>query len=216
MVFIKICGITSREDARAAVNAGADALGFNFWRPGRRYLAPGKAADIIAALPARIWKVGVFVDEEPAALLEIARQAGLTALQLHGSESPEYLDQLGPYRKVKAFRVDERFSAEALARYRADAFLLDTAGDTPGGTGKRFDWQRAVAARQFGRIILAGGLTPANVGEAVRRVAPWGVDVASGVESAPGKKDPRSVREFIRAAREAANQVQGSRFNVQG
>jgi phosphoribosylanthranilate isomerase len=203
MVWVKICGITNPEDAAAAVEAGADALGFNFWRPGRRYLAPEAAAAIIATLPPQIAKVGVFVDEEPAEVLAIARQAGLTAVQLHGSEPPEYLDRLGPYQKLKAFRVDDRFCAETLGRYRADAFLLDAAGSTPGGTGARFDWRAAIAAKRFGRIILAGGLTAENVGEAVRQVAPWGVDVASGVECEPGRKDPRLLREFIRAVRQA-------------
>ncbi len=203
-VFIKICGIIDTDGARAAVDAGAEALGFNFWRPGRRYLLPERAAEIIAALPARVWKVGVFVDEEPGLVLQIARRAGLTALQLHGAESPEYLDSLGPYTKVKAFRVDNGFAPELLRRYRADAFLLDGVGRTPGGTGAAFDWRRAVAAKQFGRVILAGGLTPDNVAEAVRMAAPWGVDVASGVEGAPGKKDPDRIRQFVRAAREAA------------
>lgn len=203
MVFVKICGITDLADARAAADAGANALGFNFWRPGRRYIAPEGAAEIIAALPDRVWKVGVFVDEEPALVLEIAKKAGLSALQLHGKEAPQYLEWLGPYRKLKAIRVDDDFAPESLARYPAYAFLLDGAGSAPGGTGNAFDWQRAIAAKQFGRVILAGGLTPENVAEAVRRVGPWGVDVASGVESEPGKKDPRLVEQFIRAVREA-------------
>jgi len=203
MIWVKICGITNAEDAAAAVEAGADALGFNFWRPGRRYVTPEAAAAIIEALPPQIVKVGVFVDQEPAEVLAIARQAGLTAVQLHGSEPPEHLDRLGPYQKLKAFRVDDRFCAETLGRYRADAFLLDAAGSTPGGTGARFDWRAAIAAKRFGRIILAGGLTAENAGEAVRQVAPWGVDVASGVEREPGRKDSRLLREFIRAVREA-------------
>jgi len=203
MVLVKICGITDLEGALAAVAAGADALGFNFWRPGRRYISPARAAEIIAALPASVWKVGVFVDEEPATVLRIARQAGVGVLQLHGAERPEYLDSLAPYSRWKAFRVDDSFRPEELARYRADAFLLDSAGQTPGGTGLAFDWERALAAKQFGRVILAGGLTPENVGEAVRCVAPWGVDVASGVESSPGKKDPRRIEHFVRAARQA-------------
>ena len=206
MVHVKICGITDLASASVAVEAGANALGFNFWRPGRRYVPPEQAAEIIAALPPQIWpqiwRVGVFVDEEPARVLEIAQKVGLSAVQLHGSESPEYLEALQDYLKVKAFRVDHSFAPELLARYRADAFLLDGSGNSPGGTGTAFDWQRALAAKQFGRIVLAGGLTPENVGEAVRQVDPWGVDVASGVEREPGKKDPHRVREFIRAVRE--------------
>jgi phosphoribosylanthranilate isomerase len=203
MIWVKICGITNAEDTTVAVEAGADALGFNFWRPGRRYIAPEAAARIIASLPVGIWKVGVFVDEEPQTMLEIARQAGLTAIQFHGSESAESVDAIAGYGKLKAVRVDDRFSPQALAGYRVDAFLLDAAGSTPGGTGQPFDWQRAAAAKPFGRIILAGGLTPQNVGEAIRRVRPWGVDVASGVESEPGRKDAVLVRAFMAAARAA-------------
>lgn len=214
MTWVKICGITNADDALMAVEAGADALGFNFWRPGRRYVTPQSAASIIALLPRELAKVGVFVDEEPRSIAGIAERTGLTAVQLHGSEPPEYLDQLGPYQKVKAFRVDERFSIETLGRYRADAFLLDAAGDVPGGTGRKFNWEHAVAARRFGRVILAGGLTPENAAAAIRFVAPWGIDVASGVESAPGKKDVRLVREFICAVRQA--EVPSSRFQVPG
>lgn len=206
MVFVKICGITNSDDARAAVEAGANALGFNFWRPGKRYIAPERAAEIIAGLPGDVWKVGVFVDEPPENVRRIAADAGLTALQMHGSESPEYLDGFGTYRKVKAFRIDASFSAPMLARYHADAFLLDGAGDTPGGTGATFDWKRAVEAKSFGQILLAGGLTPENVAGAVRSVRPWGVDAASGVESAPGKKDPKRVRQFIEAVREVEHE----------
>lgn len=203
MTLVKICGITSLEDARAAVEAGAGALGFNFWRPGRRYVAPDRAAEIIAELPAQVWKVGVFVNEAAGTVAAIAREAGLTALQFHGAEPPEYVEAFAAYTRVKAFRVDDAFRPEAISRYRAEAFLLDGAGQTPGGTGAAFDWERAIDAKRFGRIILAGGLTPENAGEAVRRVAPWGVDVAGGVESAPGRKDRERVRRFVRAVREA-------------
>ncbi len=203
MVRVKICGITRLEDARAAVDAGAGALGFNFWRPGRRYILPELAAGIIAALPEDVWKVGVFVDEPPELVLETARVAGLTALQLHGAETPEHLAALGTFRKVKAFRMDNGFNPAVLAAYAADAFLLDGVGSTPGGTGAVFDWQRALEVKRWGRVILAGGLTPENAGEAVRRVQPWAVDVAGGVEIEPGKKDPRLVERFIRAVREA-------------
>ncbi len=220
MMFVKICGLTNLEDALAAVEAGADAVGFNFWRPGSRYIEPGRAAEIAAALPEGLWKVGVFVDEEPGAVLRIARQVELTALQLHGSESPSYLEQLGAYKKFKAVRMNvaqtsvcaaqaeacatQGFDAARLSEYKsATAFLLDGAGATPGGTGQVFDWGSAIVAKKYGRVILAGGLTPENVAEAVRSALPWGVDVASGVESAPGRKDHRKVRAFVRAAREA-------------
>ena len=203
MLRVKICGITRPEDARAAIEAGADALGFNFWRPGKRYIAPEAAAAIIATLPADVWKVGVFVDEPPDSVLEIVRRTGLTAVQLHGSESPEYVASLGGIPKVKAFRMDEGFQVERLGAYAADAFLLDSAGPQPGGNGAVFDWERAAAAKSCGRVVLAGGLTPENVGEAVSRVRPWAVDVASGVESEPGVKDPRRMIEFVRRARQA-------------
>ncbi len=204
-MFVKICGLTNLEDALAAVEAGADAVGFNFWRPGSRYVEPGRAAEIAAALPEGLWKVGVFVDEDPATALAIARQVKLTALQLHGAEPPGYLEQLGSYKKLKALRMDSGFDARRLAEYKsATAFLLDAPGATPGGTGRVFDWDCAVAAKEYGRVILAGGLTPENVAEAVERVLPWGVDVASGVESAPGRKDHRKLRAFVRAAREEA------------
>ena len=206
-MLVKICGLTNLEDALAAVAAGAGAVGFNFWRPGRRYVAPEVAAGIAAALPASLWKVGVFVDEEPETVLQIARQVKLAALQLHGAESPAYLEQLGPYEKVKAISMDSSFNTARLVGYRAvAAFLLDGAGATPGGTGSTFDWDRAVAAKQCGRVILAGGLTPENVADAVHRVRPWGVDVASGVESAPGRKDHGKVRAFVQAALQAAKE----------
>ena len=211
-MLVKICGVTNLEDALAAVEAGAGAVGFNFWRPGRRYLAPERAAQIAAALPEGLWKVGVFVDEEVDTVLEIARQVKLTALQLHGAEPPTYLEQLGSYHKVKAIRMDSGFDAARLTEYRSvTAFLLDGAGATPGGTGSPFDWGRAVAAKKYGHVILAGGLTPENVAEAVRRVRPWGVDVASGVESAPGRKDHTKVRAFVHAARSAADESEEAR-----
>lgn len=205
MALIKICGITNLADAQVAVEAGADALGFNFWRPGKRYIAPESAARIAAQLPARIMKVGVFVDEDAAEVQRIAEAVGLACLQLHGRETPEYAQTLAASgRRVwKALRVDEDFRPAALAAYSVDAFLLDGAGAAPGGNAATFDWQRAREARAFGRVILAGGLNPDNVAEAVRTVEPWGVDVASGVESAPGRKDAALVRRFIEAVHAA-------------
>jgi phosphoribosylanthranilate isomerase len=207
-MIIKICGITRPDDALAAVEAGASALGFNFWRPGKRYIAPDRAAEIAAALPAPagISKVGVFVDEDPAAVLEIAARVELDVLQFHGGESPEYLNAIETaHAKWKAIRVTPGWNPATPAAYAGvEAFLLDAAGATPGGTGQTFDWSLAVAAKEYGRVILAGGLTPANVAEAVKRVAPWGVDVASGIERSPGVKDHRLLREFIKNAKENA------------
>lgn len=229
-MFVKICGITNLDDALVAAEAGANALGFNFWRPGKRYIAPETARQIIVQLPAGVMTVGVFVDEDAGEVERIARDLCLSAAQLHGRETPEYVARLRPICPVrgaggsecfqqpggtertgdrsplglwKVFRVDESFQAAHLAAYSVDAFLLDGAGSAPGGNAARFDWQCARQARAFGRIILAGGLDPENVAEAVRMVRPWGVDVASGVESAPGRKDHRRVRQFIAAAREA-------------
>jgi phosphoribosylanthranilate isomerase len=208
MVRVKICGLTRAEDVRAALEAGADALGFNFWKEGPRYINPHEAARIIPHVPPAILTVGVFVDEAPETLRAIAKQTGIQALQLHGSEPPEYLELLGAYLKIKAVKVDAAFRPEQLRGYRsANLFLLDgSVAGMHGGTGQSFDWSLAEQAKAYGKIILAGGLTPENVAEAVRRVRPWGVDVASGVERKPGVKDPRLIREFIQAARAADSQ----------
>jgi len=203
MIRVKICGLTRVEDAAAAVAAGADALGFNFWNGSPRFIDPARAARIVENIPSSVLTVGVFVDEEPGRLLAIAEQTGIMALQLHGSETPEYVDRLGAYLKIKALKVNDDFQPEVLQRYpSASIFLLDgyVAGMV-GGTGRTFDWSLAIKAKEYGKIMLAGGLTHENVAAAVRRVEPWGVDVASGVESEPGKKDPRLIREFVRAAR---------------
>jgi phosphoribosylanthranilate isomerase len=203
MIRVKICGLTSAEDAEDAVAAGADALGFNFWSETPRYIEPERAARIVVNVPPGVLTVGVFVDEEPERVIAIAEETGIMALQLHGNETPEYVDQLGAYLKIKALRVGEDFEPAVMQRYQsASLFLLD--GFVPGrvgGTGRTFEWSLAEKAKEYGKIILAGGLTPANVAEAVRRVQPWGVDVATGVESEPGRKDPQLIREFIRAAR---------------
>lgn len=206
-MFIKICGITDLDGARAAVAAGADAVGFNFWRPGKRYVAPERAAEIAAQVPGTIMKVGVFVDEAVDQVKEIATQAGLNAIQLHGSETAEYAHSLAGWTRFKVFRVDDHFEAAQLDGYPAEAFLLDNAGATPGGTGAAFDWRLAIGAARYGRIIVAGGLHPDNVAEAVRALRPWGVDVAGGVESAPGRKDPALVERFVRAARSAEKEA---------
>jgi len=209
MVRVKICGLKRAEDAAAAVAAGADALGFNFWPGTPRCIALAEAARIVANVPPDVLTVGVFVDETPERVLEIAQETGIRALQLHGSESPEYLDRLGSYLKIKTIKIGNDFQPEQLTRYRsASLFLLEAlVAGLVGGTGQTFDWGLAREATHYGKIILAGGLTPENVAEAVRRVRPWGVDVASGVEMEPGKKDPRLIREFIQAARSAELQA---------
>ena len=197
-----------------AVEAGADLLGFNFWRGTSRYIPPEEAAALIRAVPSHIWTVGVFVDEAPKRVIEIAARTGVSALQFHGNETPEYLDRLGAHRKIKAFKVRNDFEPDQLRRYAsAYAFLLDgwVAGGMPGGTGRVFDWSHAERAKAYGKIILAGGLNVKNVGEAIRQVEPWGVDVCSGVEIRPGKKDPKLVREFIRTVRETERELFSTR-----
>ena len=201
-VKVKICGITSVSDANAAADAGADALGFMFWDKSPRAVSLGAAAEIVRQLPPFIVKVGVFVNAEEDLVIRAIRECGLNLLQFHGDETPEYCLQFG-LMSMKAFRMRDAGSLKALANYPTDAWLLDayTRGK-PGGTGEQFDWDLAVEAVKLGRpIFLAGGLTPENVGEAVTRVQPYAVDVSSGVEAAPGRKDHAKVREFIAAAR---------------
>jgi len=202
MVKVKICGITNWIDARRAVAAGADFLGFNFYPPSPRYITPAKARRIVRRLPERITVVGVFVNESEAKMLEIARAVGLDYLQLHGDESPELVSRLKPaFPVIKALRVQKTFRLAQLAQFkRASAFLLD--GFQPrryGGTGKTFNWSMARRARGNGKIFLAGGLTPQNVAAAIRAARPYGVDVCSGVEARPGKKDPSRVKAMMQA-----------------
>jgi phosphoribosylanthranilate isomerase len=201
-VLVKICGITRLEDGLAAARLGADWLGFNFWPRSRRYLAPAAAAPIVAALPPEVLPVGVFVDPTLDELLAAIRASGVRAVQLHGDEPPELCASL-PVPVVKGIRVRDARSLAALAAYEVQGFLLDSATPGYGGSGTTFDWALAAEAAAAVPLWLAGGLTPANVGEAVRRVRPCGVDVASGVESAPGVKDLARVEAFIRNAKAA-------------
>jgi phosphoribosylanthranilate isomerase len=198
MVKVKICGITSLEDAMNAVESGADALGFVFYEKSSRAINPLSAADIISKLPPFIQTVGLFVNEEVEKINWTADYCGLDLVQLHGDETPE--DCLEVNRRViKAFRVQNIVSIEPLKKYQVSGYLLDAwSPDAYGGTGKTFNWEMAAAAGQYGRIVLAGGLTSDNVAEAILAVRPYAVDVSSGVESVPGKKDREKVREFIR------------------
>lgn len=202
---IKICGITNAADAIAAVEAGADALGFMFYERSKRYVTPDAVAEIVAELPPFVMRVGVFVDPPLEIVNQTASTCGLTALQFHGAESPEFCAQFG-LPVIKAFRVGDASSLEQLPTYQTSAWLLDSAVPGQlGGTGETLDWELARAAVKLGRpVILAGGLTPENVVQAVRQVRPYGVDVSSGVESAPGRKDHKLVKLFLRAARDAA------------
>ena len=201
-VRVKICGITSIDDAQAAVEAGADALGFMFYEPSPRYLTPEEAGAIIRELPAHVARVGVFVDTDEATIRNTATTAGLDTLQFHGNESPDFCTQF-KLRTIKAFRVKEGESLGQLAGYGTDAWLLDSyVQGVPGGTGERFNWDLAVEAKRLGcPILLAGGLTPDNAGEAVDQVAPFGLDVSSGVEAAPGRKDAAKMATLIASAK---------------
>jgi phosphoribosylanthranilate isomerase len=201
MVRVKICGITSPDDARVAVEAGADALGFVFYDKSPRNINPLLAAKIIAGLPPFVQTVGLFVNEETEKIAWTADFCGLDLVQLHGDEEPEECAELSR-RVIKAFRIQNIQSIEPMQKYQVAGYLLDAwCPDCYGGTGKTFNWEMAAAAKQYGPIILAGGLTPDNVAEAIAQVHPYAVDVSSGVESAPGKKDADKVREFIRRAK---------------
>ncbi|MDD5284938.1 MAG: phosphoribosylanthranilate isomerase [Desulfuromonadaceae bacterium] len=198
MVKVKICGITNLEDALMAVEAGADALGFVFYRDSPRHIYPEQAALIINKLPPFVQTVGLFVNEDFTTVNETADLCGLDLLQLHGNETPEYCQAVNR-RVIKAFRVKEISSLNVIHKYNVAAFLLDAwSPSAPGGTGKTFNWEIAAAAATE-RIILAGGLTPENVAEAVRIVKPYAVDVSSGVECAPGKKDAGRLQLFFRS-----------------
>ncbi|MEY2451150.1 MAG: phosphoribosylanthranilate isomerase [Acidimicrobiaceae bacterium] len=200
-MFVKICGITSEEDALLAIAMGADAVGFVF-APSSRQVAAGLVRDIVRRLPPEVLTVGVFRDESPQRVVEIVNSIGLRAAQLHGHETVE---QTRLVRSKLTF-VIKGFPAgdPALDRaddFGADAILIDSHAP---GSGEMFDWSLAEGAPINRRVILAGGLTPDNVAEAIERVKPWGVDVSTGVESGPGRKDARLVRDFVRNAKAAA------------
>lgn len=205
MPRVKICGITNLADARVAAEAGADFLGFIFYPKSPRYVTPAQVAEIVAGLDRDgLQFVGVFVDEPQDAVVQVVARCGLDVAQLHGQEPPEAVGALAAQGVpvIKAFRVRDGLSRRALARYRPTAYLLDTyVPGRAGGTGRTFDWSLATVAQRCGPVVLAGGLHPGNVAEAVRTVAPWAVDVSSGVEVAPGRKDPEKVRAFVRNAR---------------
>lgn len=203
-VKVKICGITNQADALAAAEAGADALGFMFFDQSPRAITVSDAAEVIKALPPHLMKVGVFVNPTEELVLRAIGECGLNLLQFHGEEAPQFCTQFG-LMSMKAFRIRDAESLETLARYSTDAWLLDAySSKGRGGTGETFNWDLALTAKKSGKLIfLAGGLTPENVGEAVRKVNPFGVDVSSGVESAPGKKDSAKMKAFVTAAKAA-------------
>jgi phosphoribosylanthranilate isomerase len=203
---VKICGITTWDDARLSVDLGASALGFNFYPPSPRAISPADAWKIIRRLPPFVEAVGVFVNWPPLVVDALARALRLHTVQLHGSETPEEVAALASvHRVIKAVKVGRGFRPAGIARFRrADAILLDGfARGLHGGTGRTLDWKLARVARRYGRIILAGGLTPENVAEAIRVAKPYAVDVASGVEVRPGRTDPARLRALFAAVESA-------------
>jgi phosphoribosylanthranilate isomerase len=209
MVLVKICGLTNLEDALVAVEAGAGALGFNFYRRSPRYIAPEEARRIVEQLPSGILTVGVFVNEEsPEQVARLADAARVEAVQLHGDETPEYCRALRDHFVIKALRVGEDFVPERAAEYEADAIMLDAFDRRArGGTGRIFDWRLASKTRELvSQMYLAGGLSPENVAEAIVRVRPDAVDACSRLEETPGRKNAELVRAFITAARTTKKQ----------
>jgi len=200
---VKICGITDPDDARDAALLGADAIGLNFYERSPRCIDVSRASRIIEILPAFVSVVGVFVNHpDPQGLEEMALSLGLHAVQLHGNETPDYCSMIQKVKVIKAFRVDKNFKVESLRSYGHQMFLLDSGSGTQfGGTGNVFDWSQAYGANAFGWVVLAGGLNPENVSEAVSTLHPYAVDVSSGVESKPGRKDYEKMRRFIESVR---------------
>jgi phosphoribosylanthranilate isomerase len=203
-VKVKICGVTTLGDAQTAVQAGADAVGLMFYSGSPRHIEMETAREIARNLPSSVIRVGVFVDPNPSDVFAAIQICGLNLLQFHGAETPQFCQQFG-VMTMKAFRVRNAESLTPLTAFTTDAFLLDSyVPDKPGGTGETFNWDLAVEAKKFGRpIFLAGGLTPENIAAAIRAVQPFAVDVSSGVEISPGRKDPEKIRAFIAAARGA-------------
>jgi phosphoribosylanthranilate isomerase len=201
MVRVKICGITNLEDALAAIEWGADALGFVF-APSSRQVTLKIAQSLIAQLPPFVSKVGVFVNSDLETIRGVMNICNLDLAQLHGSESPDLCQTLFP-RAIKSFRVKDESTLALLPQYKVSAYLLDSYHPyLAGGSGQSFNWDIAKQATQYGPIILSGGLSPDNVCQAISKVTPYAVDVSSGVESSPGKKDHRKMRTFLRLCKE--------------
>lgn len=203
MTFVKICGITNLEDALAAVEAGADALGFNFFPPSPRYIDPGLARTIIEKLPSNVLSVGVFVNEDsPEEVQKVAHESGVRALQLHGDESPQFCASLSHYFLIKVLALGSEADIPLVSDYAVDAFMVDSFDRTSrGGTGRVVNWSVARRVRDLvPRLFLAGGLSAENVCEGIAAVEPYGVDACSALEVSPGKKDAQKMRAFVAAA----------------
>jgi len=200
MIRVKICGITNVENAQSAVYAGASAIGFIFHKKSPRCISASKARNIIDQLPPFVTPVGVFVDAKEGAVRDICRFTGITTLQFHGNEEPFYCQRFKGHKIIKAFKVSEDFEFASIKKYKVDAYLFDTfSQDAAGGTGKTFNWNLMKYEKIERPFILSGGLNSSNVQEALQVLQPYAVDVSSGVEKAPGIKDPKLVRAFIDA-----------------
>jgi phosphoribosylanthranilate isomerase len=212
-VKVKICGVRTLEEAAAALDAGADALGFNFWPRSLRYITPDAAREITRSLSPLASLIGVFVNEDARRIHEIVSEVGLSAVQLHGDETPEFCARMNSIKIIKAFRVGGDFDVEVIRAYPVSMALLDASiKGSYGGTGARFDWRVAVEAKRMAQVILAGGLSIENVAEAIQHVRPFAIDVCSGVEAEPGRKDLNKLREFM-AAVDAANAKMAKEVN---
>ncbi|MFH1191444.1 MAG: phosphoribosylanthranilate isomerase [Candidatus Omnitrophota bacterium] len=203
MVRVKVCGITNLEDALASFFAGADALGFVFYKKSPRYILPHKAANISRILPKKIKRVGVFVNEKVPSVKKIAKLCGLDLLQFHGQESPEYCKKFKGYQVVKAFRINKQEDLAGVSEYKTFAYLFDSFSKAKlGGTGNKFNWKiLAQAVRMKPVVFVSGGLTVGNVSEAIKLLKPDWVDVSSSLEIKPGKKDQRKIQKFMQAVR---------------
>jgi len=205
MTKVKICGITNKMDAIAASQLGVDMLGFVFYKDSKRYVEPRIAEDIVNELPQSVKRAGVFVNEDMSKVLEIAQDVSLDILQFHGDETPEYCRSFRPsYKVIKAFRVKDKESLKKVNEYDVDFYLFDTFnGGLPGGTGEVFNWDILKDFEVLKPVILSGGLTPGNIQAAIKEVSPYAVDVSTGVERTPGKKDQELMKKFIDNVRKA-------------
>lgn len=195
---VKICGITNQEDAQKAVYYGASALGFIFYKKSPRYVSPSRVRKIIESLPPFVTPVGVFVDHKERAIRDVCSFARIQTIQLHGDEPAVFCKRLSNFKIIKAFRLNDQFDFSVVEKYKVDAYLFDAYKEgEPGGTGQKFNWE-LLKGKTFNRpVILSGGLNPNNVREAVDTVAPYALDVSTGLEKAPGLKDPRLLRAFF-------------------
>jgi phosphoribosylanthranilate isomerase len=203
---LKVCGITTEQDALFAASAGANAIGLNFYAKSSRFVTVEEARRIAAVLPQNVSKVGVFVNESAERIVEVARTVPLDVVQLHGPRMPATLP--ASLRVWQAISVDEHFSAGSVAVFKAEAYLLDTPSPQGGGSGRTFDWSRAAGVSE--RVVLAGGLDGENVSKAIAQLRPWGVDACSRLEFAPGKKNEAKVRQFVSAALSAFATLKGA------